>query len=234
MPEYLNEKEIKSNLLFGCFQEVKLINNLKHHSSFDFRPKRVEGHSSKQQKILGDVIMLKKLVIAIVCSISYSSAFAGDFDGGSGEFDQPEYPRYSESEIQKKIQNEMGIACSGNLCKIVGTDSSGDGWTVSFNVGYGDQANGSGDTFIIGGEKPSGSSSDRAYAGITVSYSTYSCQSSLRVTPSVYRFVNTYMYNMVNSDGSTKRNFSPADQTVILFYTTMLNKVEACKAVNAK
>lgn len=176
---------------------------------------------------------MKKLLIALVCSFSAFVAVADDFDGGSDEFDQPEYPRYTEAEIQKKIQNEMAIACSGNLCKIVGTDASGDGWTVSFSVGYGDRSSGAGDTIIIG-DRTGSNDGDRTYAGVTVTYSTYSCQSSLRVTPAVYRFVNTYMYNMVNSDGSTKRNFSPADQTVILFYTTMLNKVESCKAVNAK
>ena len=176
---------------------------------------------------------MSKLLFVLLCSFAALSAQADDFDGGSDEFDQPEYPRYTEAEIQKKIQNEMAVACSGNLCKIVGTDASGDGWTVSFNVGYGDRSNGTGDNIYIGGSS-SDNNNDGAYAGVTVTYSNYTCQSSLRVTPSVYRFVNTYMYNMVNSDGSTKRNFSPADQTVILFYTTMLNKVEACKAINTK
>lgn len=178
--------------------------------------------------------MKKSILAFLVLAISSSLSFADDFDGGSDEFDQPEYPRYTEAEIQKKIQNEMAVACSGNLCKIVGTDASGDGWTVSFNIGYGNNNNGSGDTIIIGDKGSDSNNGDRTYAGVTVSYSTYTCQSSLRVTPAVYRFVNTYMYNMVNADGSTKRNFSPADQTVILFYTTMLNKVETCKAVNSK
>lgn len=169
---------------------------------------------------------------ALMASICLNSAFAGEFDGGSGEFDPKPQPVMNEAEIQKKIADEMSVACSGNLCKIVGTDGSGEGWTVSFNVGYGNNNNNNGTAIYIG-DPNSYNQNSNWNAGITVTYKNYTCESSLRVTPAVYRFVNTYMYNMVNSDGSVKRNFSPADQTVILFYTTMLNKVESCAANNA-
>jgi hypothetical protein len=172
----------------------------------------------------------QKTILALLFSTFISlNAFAGEFDDGSPEFDPKPIPKYSEADIQKQIEKEMAVACSGNLCRIVGTDSQGDSWTVSFNVGYGDQSSsGGGNSFYIGGDK-SNNSGGNMYAGVNVTYRNYKCHSNLLVTPAVYRFVNTYMYNMVNSDGSTKRNFSPADQTVILFYTTMLNKVEACK-----
>lgn len=177
--------------------------------------------------------MKKAFLTAALVVMALSFAKADEFDGGSGEFDPRPNPRYTEAEIQKKIQQEMAVACSGNLCKIVGTDSSGEGWTVSFNVGYGNGNSNSGTAIYIGDERNNRNQSDWN-AGVTVTYKNYTCQSNLRVTPAVYRFVNTYMYNMVNADGSTKRNFSPADQTVILFYTTMLNKVEACGNNNNK
>ncbi|MBO9666296.1 MAG: protease [Bdellovibrio sp.] len=159
--------------------------------------------------------------------LSFAS-HGGEFDQGSGEFDTPQTPRYSEADLQKKIENEMAIACSGNLCKVVGQDNQGSGWTVQFQVGYGNSYNngGGGDTIYIGGNNSN--NNNNAYANVTVTYKNFKCHSNLLVTPAVYRFVNTYLYNMVNSDGSVKRNFSPADQTVILFYTTMLNKVSAC------
>lgn len=176
---------------------------------------------------------LKFLNTALAVVLLSTVVNADEFDGGSPEYDPRPNPHYSESEIQRKIENEMAVACRGNLCSIVGTDSSGEGWTVSFQVGYGNTPNGTGNNFYIGTDgKNHGANGSDYYAGITVTYKNYSCQSTLRVTPSVYRFVNTYMYNMVNTDGSTKRNFSPADQTVILFYTTMLNKVDNCKANN--
>lgn len=171
--------------------------------------------------------MLKKLLVLAltVCALNVQ---ADEFDGGSPEYDERPNPNYTEAEIQRKIANEMSVACRGNLCSIVGTDQTGSGWTVSFNVGYGQNPNGgSGNNFYIG--KDANNSNNGGYAGITVTYKNYKCHSNLRVTPSVYRFVNTYMYNMVGADGSTKRNFSPADQTVILFYTTMLNKVDNCR-----
>lgn len=169
---------------------------------------------------------LKVLVGGILLAMSMQ-VNASEFDDGSGEFNPRPLPQYSEAELQKKIENEMAIACSGNLCKIVGQDSSGSGWTVQFQVGYGRANGGEGDTIYIG-DYDSGDRDNSGFASITVTYKNYKCRSNLLVTPAVYRFVNTYLYNMVNSDGSVKRNFSPADQTVVLFYTTMLNKVSTC------
>lgn len=166
---------------------------------------------------------VKKSMLLSVLIFVGLNAQSGEFDKGSTEFDPP---GYSEAEIQQKIQNEMAIACSGNLCKIVGQDNQGSGWTVTFQIGYGNNTNtGNGDIIYVGGTN---NTNNGAFANITVSYKNFKCRSNLLVTPAVYRFVNTYLYNMVNADGSVKRNFSPADQTVILFYTTMLNKVDSC------
>lgn len=170
---------------------------------------------------------MKLSLLTAICLLSFN-VFAGEFDDGAPEYDQKPLPNRTEADIQRKIAEEMEIACSGNLCKIVGSDSEGSGWTVSFSIGYGQPSNsGTGDNIYIGDNNAG--TNDRGYAGITVTYRNYKCSSQLRVTPAVYQFVNTYMYNMINHDYSTKRNFSPTEQTVILFYTTMLNKVEACK-----
>ncbi len=175
---------------------------------------------------------LKALFAAMVLVLS-TQVNASEFDQGTTEYDAPPAaPNYTEAEIQKKIASEMEVACQGNLCAIVGTDGEGSGWSVSFNVGYGNNTNGNGNNFYIGTDGAANQNKPQYNASITVTYKNYTCHSSLRVTPAIYRFVNTYMYNMVNTDGSTKRNFSPADQTVILFYTTMLNKVDNCKAIN--
>ncbi|WP_415061200.1 protease [Bdellovibrio sp.] len=167
-----------------------------------------------------------KMLLTGLLLMTGIQAAATEFDNGSDEFEPRPLPHYSEAELQKQIENEMAVACSGNLCKIVGQDSHGSGWTVQFQVGYGRANGGNGDTIYIGDYRDN--NDNKGFASITVSYKNYKCHSSMLVTPAVYRFVNTYLYNMVNSDGSVKRNFSPADQTVILFYTTMLNKVNSC------
>lgn len=170
-----------------------------------------------------------KMLLAGILLATSVQAIANDFEEASDEFDPHPLPQYTEVELQKKIENEMAVACSGNLCKIVGQDSSGSGWTVQFQVGYGRvNNNGTGDTIYIGDRWGDNRNGNDGFASITVTYKNYKCRSNLLVTPAVYRFVNTYLYNMVNSDGSVKRNFSPADQTVVLFYTTMLNKVNSC------
>lgn len=172
--------------------------------------------------------MKLKMLLAGILLATSMQATATEFDNASDEFEPRPLPQYSEAELQKKIENEMAVACSGNLCRIVGQDGSGSGWTVQFQVGYGRaNGNGTGDTIYIGGGNQ-GQNDNSGFASVTVTYKNYKCRSNLLVTPAVYRFVNTYLYNMVNSDGSVKRNFSPADQTVVLFYTTMLNKVNSC------
>ena len=176
--------------------------------------------------------MIQKL-IAVVFVMAAFTATASEFDNGSPEFEALPNVNMTEAEIQRRISEEMEIACQNNLCRIVGTDSSGESFEVAFNIGYGDQnGDGDGSVVVVGNTGNSNDDGDNFYAGITITYRTYSCQSNLRVTPAVYRFVNTYLYNMVGADGSVRRNFSPADQTVILFYTTMLNKVASCSGGN--
>lgn len=172
--------------------------------------------------------MIRKMCLLALCFLfGQNFAAANEFDTGSPEFDPVTYPKYDEAEIQRKISQEMAVACSNNLCKIAGTDSHGSGWTVAFQVGIGQQSNsGSASSIYIGNNN--GLNNRSPTASVTVTYKNSVCTSTLQVTPAVYRFVNTYLYNMVNTDGSVKKNFSPSDQTVILFYTTMLSKAESC------
>lgn len=165
----------------------------------------------------------------LILNFTFAAWAEDEFSEGSPEYDTKLESHYNEAEIQKKIEEEMAVSCKGNLCSIVSSDGTGEGWTVSMQVGYGTNQNGSGNNFYIGG---SGINNNNAnyYTGITVTYKNQKCTSQLNVTPAVYRFVQTYLYDMVNADGTTKRNFSPADQTVTLFYTTILNKVDNCKS----
>ncbi|PIS11522.1 MAG: protease [Bdellovibrio sp. CG10_big_fil_rev_8_21_14_0_10_47_8] len=174
--------------------------------------------------------MTRFFILSILISlVGFShTVLADEFDDGAPEYDHRPLPDRTDADIQRQIQDEMKVACVKNLCQIVGADSQGHSWTVSFNVGYGQPTGGGGNPIYIGDNN--NYNSDKAYAGITVTYRNYKCTSQLRVTPAIYQFVNTYMYNMVNHDYSTKRNFSPTEQTVILFYTTMLTKVESCRA----
>lgn len=135
-----------------------------------------------------------------------------------------------DPELQRKVQEELIVACSQNLCKIVGADYDGNAWSISFQVGYGDRNRGNGEVILI-----SGKDSDHGYDGgsvaITVYYKNALCRTNMRITPAVYRFVNTYLYGMVNSKGSLKKYFSPTDRSVILFYMAMISQVSMCDQV---
>ncbi|XGC80287.1 protease [Bdellovibrio bacteriovorus] len=135
-----------------------------------------------------------------------------------------------DPEFQRKVQEELVVACSQNLCKIVGADYEGNAWSVSFQVGYGQRNRGNGDVILI-----SGKDSDHGYDGGTVAINVYYknalCRTDMRITPAVYRFVNTYLYGMVNSKGAVKKYFSPTDRSVILFYMAMISQVSICNQV---
>ncbi|UOF01014.1 protease [Bdellovibrio reynosensis] len=135
-----------------------------------------------------------------------------------------------DPDFQRKVQEELIVACFKNLCKIVGADFEGNAWSISFQVAYGERNRGKSDTILISG-KDSDHGWDGGSVAISVFYKNVACRTDMRITPAVYRFVNTYLYGMVNSNGSLKKYFSPTDRSVILFYMAMINQVSICNQV---
>ncbi|HPI39625.1 MAG TPA: protease [Pseudobdellovibrionaceae bacterium] len=154
------------------------------------------------------------------------SSHAGEFEEGSPEVTPPHW--MTEDKVQARIQKELEISCEGNLCKLVGQDDAGSSWTVTFGFGYGDngiQTHG-GSTIYIGDNQ---NDSNKGYAGVNITYKNYKCSSQIRVTPALYRLVNTYAYHMINADGSPKLAFSTAENTINLLFVSLYNKVQSCK-----
>lgn len=153
-----------------------------------------------------------------------------EFNSASPEYGQIYYtPAY----ISKMIANDMKIQCYKGLCEMAMVDTKGQGFVVELNVGYGNQNNGS----SSGGSSSGGvvvvatgqvNRQPEPYAGVTLRYVTQRCRQSVRVPQALYVSMNTYLYNLINEDGTTKRTFDPAEQTMILFYTTVMKQANGC------
>jgi len=180
---------------------------------------------------------MKKLLLALsILSTLAMPAFADDIDDifnpGQGEF---EFDRFSNEGILLKIDQDARIACSNDgQCRLSSVRTDSQGWEVSFNVGQGNAVNtGSGTTVITGGYDSKGDSCNTCDAlnwGLNVSYHSGSCVQTVMVPRSLYYSMNRYMYGLMAETGETKRGFTPADEAMIMFYTTIMKQANGCQS----
>ena len=152
---------------------------------------------------------------------------SSEFDGGSAEYNQTLYtPAY----ISKMIANNMKVQCYHGLCQMAMVDTRGQAFVAEVNAGYGNQnqgsGSGSGGVVVVG--TGGYNNTPQPYFGVDLRYVTQDCKQSVLVPTALYVAMNTYLYNLINEDGTTKRTFDPAEQTMILFYTTILKQATGC------
>ncbi len=158
-----------------------------------------------------------------------TAATAGEFDQAVDQ--QFRVTRFSDNQIQVEIDQTMKIACRGDRCELASITQKGESFTIGLQAGVGNrQASSSNGSVVI--VDPNGSNTDAnnsgPYIGLTLKYLRGNCTQVVNVPRSLYRAMNTYLYHLIQEDGSTERQFSPAQQTMILFYTTILNKASGC------
>lgn len=180
---------------------------------------------------------MKKLLLALsLLSTLAVPTFADDIDDifnpGEGEF---EFDRFSNEGILLKIDQDARIACSNDgQCKLSSVRTDSKGWEVSFNVGQGGGINsGSGTTIITGGydgKNDGCNTCDQLNWGLTVAYRSGQCVQTVMVPRSLYYAMNRYMYGLMTETGETKRGFTPADEAMIMFYTTIMKQANGCQA----
>lgn len=172
-----------------------------------------------------------KKVLLVLALLFNTALFAGDIDDmfGGGE-DEFEFNRYSDNQIQLAIDEDARVACSNGLCTLHSVNNRYGGWSVSFNVGEGSNMNNNGGTNIYTGGNTGAGCNDcpRDYWGVQVRYGRGQCTQTISVPRSVYYAVNTYMYGLMTEEGGTRRGFTPADEAMIMFYTTIISKATGC------
>ncbi len=171
---------------------------------------------------------MKKLLLMLMFLLG-SATFAGDIDDmfGDGE-DDFEFERFSDNRILLAIDQDAEVACHAGLCTLHSVSNTYGGWEVSFNVGEGQSSGSTGSTNIYTGGSSTCDDCPRDYWGIEVSYSRGNCTQEINVPRSVYYAVNRYMYGLMTETGGTRRGFTPADEAMIMFYTTIMSKANGC------
>ena len=176
----------------------------------------------KRRKGLG--LLLLGLLLGVTMS---ASVFAESDEYGEGTPGAEGTQKFWEGKAKK---DQTNIACKKNLCKIFSVTVNGHKFTVSANLGdnYGSNGGGSGTNYnaYYGSDGSCGGGTARQGYGVGVEWEYTHCTKTMNVDESVYRAITTYMKALVNPDGTTNPAFTPAEQTIILFYTTVMQLVK--------
>jgi hypothetical protein len=184
---------------------------------------------------------MKKLILMFgVLFLSLPFAFADSIDDmfAGGENQETGFERFSERNVMEAISHDAGIACHKGLCTISSVGTKYKEFVINMFGGIGNSNNGFGNGFTSGtiiavGGQPAGSiglnNSSGPNAGISLQIRIGDCVQSINIPRSLYYSVNRYMYGLLNEDSTTRRSFTPADEAMILFYTTIMNKANGCK-----
>lgn len=166
------------------------------------------------------------LTLALACSFTVSATNVDDlFAGGEREF---EFDRFADDSILLAIDEEAEMACEKGVCTLHAVTNNYGGFEVAFNVGEGDNNNNGGGTNIYTGGAGYNTNDNSEYWGFTVKYRRGQCTQRIRVPKSVYYSINRYMYGLMTEEGGTRRGFTPADEAMIMFYTTIMSKANGC------
>lgn len=165
------------------------------------------------------------LIFAILVSPVFADEIDDLFGGGDDGF---EFERFSNESILLEIDTEAKVACKKGLCTLHAMENKYGEFQVSFNVGEGSPSGGDGVNVYTGGYSNC-SDCDRSFWGFTVKYIKGKCTQTVKVPKSVYYALNRYMFGLLNTDGTSRRGFTPADEAMIMFYTTIMDNVKGCQ-----
>ena len=153
------------------------------------------------------------------------------FGKGNDEF---EFEKFDNESVLVMIKRDMDVACDKKgLCTLSAVTSNDRRFTTQFVVGQGNNMagmnTGSGTTVILPGSSGHNFSNE-AYFGLILRFTTGRCSQNIRVPRSLYISINRYMYGLMNDEGGTRRGFTPADEAMIMFYSTIMKQAIGCVA----
>lgn len=187
---------------------------------------------------------LSKLAIlaTLILSINSAQTIAGDepakndvdgiFAGGDSE-KEFEFERFSENNIFAAINEDMELVCKDGLCTLTAIHEKYSNFEVSFQLGEGFQGgiNSGGGTIIDLGNNQNNDGDD-SFWGLRVAYNRGKCSQDIRIPKALYLVMNRYIYGLLTEEGDTRMNFTPADEAMIMFYTTISKQLSGCNGNN--
>lgn len=166
------------------------------------------------------IFVLKSTLILV--SFGGSFAFADEFAGGAAEL-----APYSLERVIQRVEDGVKMACNRDSCTLAQVSSGGFKFDIGLNAGYGNNQ-GPGNGVVIIGNHPYNNRDNDRFVGASVTFSFSRCTTTVDVPESLYRAFNNYVYSLLNEDSSTKRNFTPGENTMLMLYNNILEQARGC------
>lgn len=184
--------------------------------------------------------MKKFMMMMLILPMLSGAAFADEIDDlfAGGENTEFDFERFGDEHIMEAIAHDAGIACKKGLCTFSSVDTDYHEFTINMNAGIGNNAssgfggfNGGGTNINLNTGANAGGLTfrDRLHVGLNIQFKKGRCTRKVNVPRSLYYAINRYMYGLMNEDSTTRRSFTPADEAMILFYTTVMKQADGCK-----
>jgi len=185
---------------------------------------------------------MKKIMMLLLMMTMYSGvSFADSVDDifGRGDNDTEfDFERFHENNVMEAIAHDAGIACRRGLCTISSLSSKYKEITFNVNGGVGNNASGgfggfgqgnNGTNINFNNNSGGLTFEDRVHANINIQLKVGDCETKVNVPRALYYALNRYLYGLMNEDSTTRRSFTPADEAMIIFYTTVSKQATSCK-----
>jgi hypothetical protein len=180
----------------------------------------------ENMKILLLAINLISFIALSVKADEIDEMFAG---GKNREF---EFERFHETNVMEAIAHDAGIVCKDGLCTLNSVGTKYTEFSVDMSGGLGASTNnnsfgGFGGNYNINNNhlEPE----DRTFASMNIKFLKGKCEQTVMVPRSLYYSINRYMYGLMNEDSTTRKSFTPADEAMIMFYTTISKNAGSCR-----
>lgn len=167
------------------------------------------------------------LLIAFV-SMAYAPTGFADAPRAGDEYSNPSPGAAPARDIMAR--DSSNLACKDSLCTLFSVNVNKQTFTITSYVGTSQNGGMSGGTGGVnnyyGNTTPGGQGSNEMGYGIQITWEKTRCTKNVNVDKSVYDAVTTYMRQLINSkpgEDPTYPQFTPAEQTMILFYTTVMD-----------
>lgn len=177
-------------------------------------------------------------LLAMFIFVFSATAYSQDYDVDdifSGNVEDFQFTKFDNNDLLLTIAQDAKVACNKKgICTLNAVTSYDRRYTVQFQVGQGNpnyNNSGTGTTVIIPGNG-GGLGSNEPYFGLLLKYTNGKCTQEVQVPRSLYFAMNIYMYNLMTDEAGPKKGFTPADEAMIMFYTTIMKQASGCVAAN--
>lgn len=175
------------------------------------------------------IVFIASILVALLTGYQ---AGADEIDDMFGTGDEFEIERFSDSNILLAISRDARVACRKGQCTLHSVTQNHQRFSVTFNIGEGNVPGtwGNGTNINIGDDNPD---VPRDFWGISVRYEIGTCTQKIKVPRALFYSLNRYLYGLMNADGTPRRGFTPADEAMIVFYSTIMKQASGCGGNNS-